>query len=80
MKARVNMHGIFSICGATIYEKSENGEASGEPMETGTPATAGTEGAETAETASDANANAGTNNEPMEQETTEPATDVNMVN
>ncbi|CAL8082052.1 unnamed protein product [Orchesella dallaii] len=34
IKARVNMHGIFSICNATIYEKVENGEQPEEPMET----------------------------------------------
>ncbi|ODN05638.1 Heat shock 70 kDa protein 4L [Orchesella cincta] len=34
IKARVNMHGIFSICNATIYEKIENGENPEEPMET----------------------------------------------
>ncbi|ODN06318.1 Heat shock 70 kDa protein 4L [Orchesella cincta] len=34
IKARVNMHGIFSICSATIYEEIENGENPEEPMET----------------------------------------------
>lgn len=26
VKARINNHGIFSVCGATIYEKVENSE------------------------------------------------------
>jgi heat shock protein len=33
VKARINMNGVFSVCGATVYEKLANAENSEEPME-----------------------------------------------
>jgi len=75
VKARINIHGIFSVCGATIYEKIANAENSDEPME-GEPAPAPS----SQDSASDGSQPPVDSAEPMDnsEKTEAAADDVNM--
>jgi len=77
------MHGIFSICNATIYEKVENGENPEEAMETepqAAPATGDTPAAANPPDSQEAG-NTTASTEPMDntESTDANATDVAMV-